>query len=62
MVNNTVTRVVALGGIILALVAGVVGARYHWSDIAIVAIMVAVVTIVIVVSELAKRRKDANES
>lgn len=62
MVNNTVTRIVALGGIIVALVAGIVGASYHWSDIAIVAVMVAIVTIVTVVSELAKSQKDANGS
>jgi predicted MFS family arabinose efflux permease len=63
LANSTVARIVALGGIILAVVAGIVGASYHWSDIAIVAIMVAVVTVVVAVSELAKHRLgDANES
>jgi hypothetical protein len=54
MANNAVTSIIAVGGIIIALVAGIVGASYHWSDIAIVAIMVAIVTVVIAVSELAK--------
>lgn len=55
MANSTVSGMVAVGGI--------VGASYYWSDIAIVAIMVAIVTVVIAVSELAKNRlRDANES
>jgi hypothetical protein len=56
MADSTVARIVAVGGIVIALVAGIVGASYHWSDIAVVAIMVTVVTGVIAVSEVAKNR------
>ena len=63
MASSTVTSIVAVGGIIIALVAGIVGASYQWSDVAIVGIMAAIVIVVIAVSELAKNRlEDANQS
>jgi CHASE2 domain-containing sensor protein len=63
MANTTFTSIVAVGGIIIAVAAGIVAASYQWSDIAIVAIMATIVTVVIAVSEVAKNRsKDASES